>query len=222
VNPKTIVKWKNRLSGQDLPMGPHQVRQKALTLTEEATCVAFQIQAMLPLDDCLYALQLMFPHLMRSTFHRLFQRHGIHRLPSAQNLKPDRTAQRAKIGHSYIDAADIRTGNGRANMIFAFDRVSKIAFARLYDHSKPANASAFLDELRNALPYKIQSVLTGTGGQFTPQQPVRDGTAEIRSAHPFEAACRDLKINHQLLPPEYRVGCSRWNIGSADAMAIVP
>ena len=202
VNPKTIVKWKTRLSVQDLPMGPHQARQKALTPTEEATCVAFRIQAMLPLDDCLYALQLMFPHLMRSTLHRLFQRHGIHRLPSTPNLKPDRTAQRAKIGHFYIDAADIRTGTGRANMIFSFDRVSKIAFARLYNHSKPANGSAFLGELIGAVPYKIQSVLTGTGGQFTPQQPVRDGTADIRPYHPFEAACRDLKINHQLLPPD--------------------
>jgi hypothetical protein len=36
---------------------------------------------LLPLDDCLYALQATIPHLTRSSLHRCLQRHGIGRLP---------------------------------------------------------------------------------------------------------------------------------------------
>lgn len=200
VNAKTVAKWKARKSPEDLQMGPHRARPKTLSPTEEATCIAFRIQAMLPLDDCLYALQLMFPHLTRSTLHRLFQRHGIQRLPGtpASQKANDLSANTDDIGHFYIDSADIRTGDGRANMFFAFDRKSKIAFARLYDYAQQANGSAFLDALIDAVPYKIGSVLTGTGAPFSG---TGEETGNTASLHPFEQACRNRQINHILLPP---------------------
>ncbi|GEM17022.1 hypothetical protein NBRC3293_1519 [Gluconobacter oxydans NBRC 3293] len=43
--------------------------------------VAFRRHTLLPLDDCLYALQTSIPHLTRSALHRCFQRHEISRLP---------------------------------------------------------------------------------------------------------------------------------------------
>ena len=39
--------------------------------------VAFRRHTLLPLDDCLYALQPTIPHLTRSSLHRCLQRHGI-------------------------------------------------------------------------------------------------------------------------------------------------
>ena len=39
---------------------------------------------LLPLDDCLYALQATIPHLTRSSLHRCLQRHGISRLPEVE------------------------------------------------------------------------------------------------------------------------------------------
>ncbi len=53
-----------------------------LTPEEEAIIVAFRRYTLLPLDDCLYALQATIPRLTRSSLHRCFQRHGISRLPS--------------------------------------------------------------------------------------------------------------------------------------------
>ena len=44
--------------------------------------VAFRTHTLLPLDDCLYALQATIPHLTRSSLHRCLQRHGIDRLPT--------------------------------------------------------------------------------------------------------------------------------------------
>src|SRR6516164_3693778 len=57
VNPKTVAKWKARTSVADLPTGPKKPRSTVLTVEEEAVVVAFRRHTLLPLDDCLYALQ---------------------------------------------------------------------------------------------------------------------------------------------------------------------
>ncbi len=61
-------------------MGPTPV-STVLSLEEEVIALAFRQHTQLPLDDCLYALQATIPKLTRSALHRLFQRHGISRLP---------------------------------------------------------------------------------------------------------------------------------------------
>ena len=71
-------------------MGPKEIRSTVLTLEEEAIIVAFRRHTLLPLDDCLYALQPTIPHLRRSSLHRCLQRHGIARLPdtAGDNAQP--------------------------------------------------------------------------------------------------------------------------------------
>ena len=67
INPKTVAKWKKRSSVADLPTGPKQPTSTVLSIEEEAIVVAFRRHTLLPLDDCLYALQPTIPHL---TDHR--------------------------------------------------------------------------------------------------------------------------------------------------------
>lgn len=57
LNPKRVAKWRKRAFVRDAPMGPKVVRSTALTAEEEAMVVAFRQGTLLPLDDCLYALQ---------------------------------------------------------------------------------------------------------------------------------------------------------------------
>ena len=85
VNPKTIAKWKSRKSVSDLRTGPKEPRSTVLTVEEEAVVVAFRRHTLLPLDDCLYALQPTIPHLTRSSLHRCLQPHGISRLPQVES-----------------------------------------------------------------------------------------------------------------------------------------
>jgi hypothetical protein len=47
-------------------MGPKMTRSTVLSVEEEAVIVAFRKHTLLPLDDCLYALQRTIPHLTRS------------------------------------------------------------------------------------------------------------------------------------------------------------
>ena len=84
LNEKTVRKWRKRTSVEDARMGPKEVRSSVLTAEKEAMCVAFWRHTLLPLDDCLYALQATVPHLSRSALRRLFQRHGISRLPEVK------------------------------------------------------------------------------------------------------------------------------------------
>jgi transposase-like protein len=65
VSPTTVQKWRNRETTADAKMGPKEVRSTVLTLDQEAIVVAFRRHTLLPLDDCLYALQPMIPHLTR-------------------------------------------------------------------------------------------------------------------------------------------------------------
>ena len=70
INPKTVAKWRKRKFVHDAPMGPKEVRSTVLSPEEEAAVVAFRKHTLLPLDDCLYALQPSIPHLTRSSLHR--------------------------------------------------------------------------------------------------------------------------------------------------------
>ncbi len=84
LNAKTVRKWRGRDTVHDAPMGPKDPHSTVLTAEEEAIAVAFRRHTLLPLDDCLYALQATIPHLSRSALHRLFQRHEISRLPAVE------------------------------------------------------------------------------------------------------------------------------------------
>jgi transposase len=88
ISPNTVQKWRKRTTTADAPMGPKEVRSTVLTPEAEAIIVAFRRHTLLPLDDCLYALQPTIPHLTRSALHRCLQRHGISRLPQIEGDKP--------------------------------------------------------------------------------------------------------------------------------------
>ncbi len=128
INQKTVAKWRRRTSAADARMGPKEPRSTVLTKEEEALIVAFRKHTLLPLDDCLYALQATVPHLTRSSLHRCFQRHGIARLPETEGDKPARKTFKAyPIGFFHIDIAEVRTEEGKLYLFVAIDRTSKFA-----------------------------------------------------------------------------------------------
>src|SRR4051794_13353278 len=129
-SPTTVQKWRNRQTVSDARMGPKQPRSTVLALEEEAIIVAFRRHTLLPLDDCLYALQPTLPHLTRSSLHRCLQRHGISRLPNTDGDKPRRAKfKRYPIGYVPIDLAELRTEQGKLSRLVAIDRTSKFAGA---------------------------------------------------------------------------------------------
>ncbi|OFV99716.1 MAG: transposase [Acidobacteria bacterium RIFCSPLOWO2_12_FULL_54_10] len=208
LNPKTVHKWKRRKFTHDAAMGPKAARSTVLTSEEEAIVVAFRKMTLLPLDDCLYALQSSIPALTRSALHRCFQRHGISRLPDRAGDKPAmKKFQAYPIGYFHIDIAEVHTEEGRLYLFVAIDRTSKFAFAELHDKATRRMAANFLHHLVEAVPYKIHAILTGNGLQFTELAHFRKSVREkpeIENPHgfylvqAFDYACEKHGIEHRL------------------------
>ena len=115
--------------------------------------VAFRRHTLLPLDDCLYALQATIPHLTRSSLHRCLQRHGISRLPDVDGDKPVRAKFKAyPIGYFHVDLAEVRTEQGKLYLLVAIDRTSKFAFVELHEKATQRIAGDFLRHIAAALP----------------------------------------------------------------------
>jgi transposase InsO family protein len=194
-----------------------------LTAEDEAIVVAFRRHTLLPLDDCLYALQATLPHLTRSSLHRCLQRHGISRLPETDGDKPQRSRfKRYPIGFFHIDIAEVRTEQGKLHLFVAIDRTSKFAFVELHEKATRRVAGDFLRHLAAAVPYKITTVLTDNGTHFT--EPRGDGWTpeDIKQmlarnepflCHSFELACAQLDVEHRLTKPRHP-----WTNGQVERM----
>jgi transposase InsO family protein len=209
LNPKTVAKWKKRSHVDDAPMGPKQCHSTVWTREEEALVVAFRRHTLLPLDDCLYALQATLPHLTRSALHRCLQRHGISRLPAMAGDKPGKKKFQAyPIGYFHIDIAEVRTEEGKLSLFVAIDRACKFAYAELHADANKLVAAQFLRNLLAAIPYKIHTVLTDNGIQFTNRK--RDIYA---FHHIFDRVCQEYGIDHRLTKTNHP-----WTNGQVERM----
>jgi transposase InsO family protein len=213
LNAKTVAKWRARTSVSDLPTGPRQPKSSVLSAEEEAIIVAFRKHTLLPLDDCLYALQATIPHLTRSSLHRCLKRHGISRLPELDGEKPTRKRFKSyPIGFFHIDIAEVRTEQGKLYLFVAIDRTSKFAFAQLHERATTRISADFLRDLIKAVPYRIHTVLTDNGTQFTTPGNTASVAPDIKEAmergelfraHAFELACARNDIEHRLTKPHH-------------------
>ncbi len=223
INQKTVAKWKRRTSVADIPTGPKDARSTVLSPAEEAMVVAFRKHTLLPLDDCLYALQPTIPHLTRSSLHRCLQRHGISQLPKVEGeASAKRKFKTYPIGYFHIDIAEVRTAQGKLYLLVAIDRISKFAFVELHEKVARRTAADFLRHLLAAVPYKVHTVLTDNGTHFTSPGNTASAAPDIKAAieagepfwaHAFEYACAQHDIDHRLTKPKHP-----WTNGQVERM----
>lgn len=207
LNPKTVRKWRNRETIEDAPMGPSSPHSTSMTPLQEAAAVAFRQKTLLPLDDCLHALQRTIPTLTRSSLHRLYQRHGISQLP----CKPEREKKPFKyypMGYLHIDITETRTAEGKAYLFVAIDRTTKFVHAELFEQMTRKTAIDFLQGTLKALPYHVHTILTDNGIQFAKKV----GTETYRE-HPFDVLCNQHGIEHRLTKPFHP-----WTNGQVERM----
>jgi hypothetical protein len=204
INPKTVARWRKRESTTDRRTGPTIPRSTVLSVEQEAIIVAFRKHTLLPLDDCLYALQTTIPQLTRSSLHRCLERHGISRLPDVEGDTPRRKKfDTYPIGFFHIDLAEVRTAEGKLYLFVAIDRTSKLAVVELVEKADVRAAVAFLDALVKAVPYRIHTVLTDNGIQFADLPKNRQGPTARFRGHPFDRLCLLHGIEHRLTRPNH-------------------
>ena len=198
INQKTVAKWRKRTSAADLPTGPKEPRSTVLSIKEVAVVVAFRRHTLLPLDDCLYALQPTIPHLTRSSLHRCLQRHGIGRLPETEGDKePKKRFKSYPIGYFHIDIAEVQTAEGKLYLFVAIDRASKFAFVATGGEREPGHSFSFPDRPDPAVPYKIRTILTDNGIQFRYAPRYAAGPTARYMTHMFAMRCRENDIEHR-------------------------
>ena len=110
---------------------PGMARSRCCQRRRRSSSSPFADTRSLSLDDCLYALQATVPHLTRSALHRLFQRHGISRLPDTAATRVRGKFHPYPVGYIHIDLAELWTNEGKLYLFVAIDRVTKFAFAEL-------------------------------------------------------------------------------------------
>lgn len=166
--------------------------------------MAFRCHTLMPLDDCLYALQPSIPHLTRSALHRCLQRHDISRLPDvegpshglkANNFRAVDKAKRQKfkrypIGFFHIDIAEVQTAEGKLYLFVGIDRTSKFAVTQLVEKATRRTAWEFLQHMIKAVPYQVHTILTDNDIKDEPHDHGSDRqAAPLRHprpvAHPF-------------------------------------
>jgi len=164
-----------------------------LNEAEEAVVVAFRRHTLLPLNDCLYALQPSIPHLTRSALHRCLQRHGISRLPDIERRQAEAAALQtlpdSLLPHGYRRGAGCRR-QGSPELVeglylfVGINRTSKFAVTQLVDKADRRTAWEFLEHLLKAVPYRIHTILTdipvlseAEGGIQFAEQPRNRNTA---------------------------------------------
>ena len=207
----------------DLPTGPKEPRSTVLSIEEEAIIVAFRRHTLLPLDDCLYALQPTIPHLTRSSLHRCLQRHGI------ANCRRSSGEQAAKtevqdlsdrlLPYRHRRGADRRKASSICSLPSTGRRSSPLSSCTRRATTRVA--ADFLHALVKAVPYKIHTVLTDNGIHFTipAAKPCRQrdqGTDRRKQpfrAHAFELACAQNDIDHRLTKPKHP-----WTNGQVERM----
>ena len=127
INPKSVAERKRRNSVADLPTGPRQPHSTVPSSEEEAIIAAFRKHTLLPLDDCLDALQATRPHLTRASLHRCLQRRVISRLPHSEGDKPAKKIFKSyPIGYFPLDIAEASSAQGKLRLFVAIDRTSSL------------------------------------------------------------------------------------------------
>ena len=128
----------------------------------------------------------------------------------------DRPKKRFKtypIGYFHIDIAEVRTEEGRLYLFVAVDRTSKFAHAELREKATRKIAAAFLQTLIEIVPYRVHTVLTDNGIQFTDLPRNRTGPTARYSVHLFDRVCNEHGIEHRLTKPNHP-----WTNGQVERM----
>ena len=117
------------------------------------------------------------------------------------------------IGYFHIDIAEVQTAEGKLYLYVAIDRTSKFAFIHLVKKTGRTSASVFLEALIKAVPYRIHTVLTDNGVQFTFPPRYANGPTATYMTHMFDMRCRENGIEHRLTKIKHP-----WTNGQVERM----
>lgn len=200
----TIRRWRKRDTVQDGSHTAHRL-QTTLNAAQEELVIYLRTQLKLPLDDLLAVIkEFIEPAMSRSALDRLLRRRGHSRLPVPEKAASTTKPFKAYVpGYVHIDLKylpQMADETSRRYVFVAIDRATRWVYIAIKRHKTAAAARSFLNAVAKAAPFKIQTVLTDNGKEFTDRL-FGKHAKEASGAHEFDALCEALGIEHRLTQP---------------------
>ncbi|WP_374538831.1 IS481 family transposase [Chitinimonas taiwanensis] len=208
VSVSTILKWRNRESVEDRSHTAHRLQTRLLP-AQEAIAVELRKTLKLGLDDLLVVVrEFLNPQVSRSGLDRCLRRHGVGSLrdlepstPSAVNHKP---FKHYEPGYVHVDVKylpQMPDETARRYLFVAIDRATRWVFVQIRPHKTAASARSFLSALSKTAPFRLRSLLTDNGSEFTDR--LFNKQKQASGAHEFDRLCAALGIEHRLTKPRH-------------------
>ncbi len=205
----TIRKWQNRDSAED---GSHHPNKMHTTLTSEQVIivVALRTTLLLPTDDLLAVTrEFINPAVSRAGLGRCLRRHGVSSLTDLIAEKSDAPAAPKSFkdyepGFLHMDIKylpQMPDETTRRYLFVAIDRATRWVYMHIYADQTENSSADFLYQVKKACPFKIVKLLTDNGSQFTDRFTSRK--KEPSGNYLFDRLCRQLQIEHRLIPPRH-------------------
>jgi transposase InsO family protein len=214
VTRQTIRKWQDRDSAEDKSHRPDTLCT-TLTPAQEAIVVELRTTLLLPTDDLLAVTrEFINPAVSRSGLGRCLRRHGVAQLRDLL-VQDDGDATKKKSFKAYEPGflhMDIKylpqmpDEQSRRYLFVAIDRATRWVFLEIYADQSDGSSIDFLSKVERACPVKIVKLLTDNGSQFTDRftgKKDADGKREPSGKHVFDRLCKQLGIEHRLIPPRH-------------------
>ncbi|MFB9887344.1 IS481 family transposase [Balneatrix alpica] len=205
----TIRKWQRRESTEDRSHTAHNL-QTTLTKAQEALVIELRTTLRLPLDDLLAVTrEFINEKVSRAGLDRCLRRHGVARLADLQpqaetQATPSKRFQSYQSGFIHMDVKylpQMPDESHRRYLFVAIDRASRWVFAQILPRKTATNAKRFLNALAKAAPFRIHTLLTDNGSEFTDRLFNKQKTPS--GEHEFDRLCTALGIEHRLTKPRH-------------------
>jgi hypothetical protein len=108
LNHKTVAKWRKRAFVNDAPNGAEGSALDLPVVRGRGYRGRLPQANLLPLDDCLYALQATIPNLTRSSLHRCLSITALAGCRRSPATRPPRPFKRYPIGYFHINIVEVR------------------------------------------------------------------------------------------------------------------
>ena len=198
MNIKTVAKWKNAGTTSNKKSGPTTPKSTVLSEIEEKIICEFRKITRFSLDDVFISLKDQMPKLTRSNLHRCLKRNNLSVLPKEEiAAKKKQKFKEYDIGYAHIDISEVHTKEGKAYMFVGIERATKYVYVELYERMTIKNACLFLNSFIKDCCFKIHTILTDNGAQFT-YALLAKHLQPKNKIHLFDEICSKFNIKHKL------------------------
>ena len=204
----TVRKWKNRDDQQDKSHCPKTLNT-TLSPLEEIIVIALRETLLLPLDDLLVVTRKYINEkVSRAGLGRLLRRENVSNLrdlyPKEEGVEqPKKTFKDYAPGFLHIDLKylpKMPDQKKRSYLYVAIDRATRWVYMEIMDDKTASSAESFLRSVLQAVPFKVEKILTDNGKEFTDKY-CATGERKPTGRHLFDKLCNDNNIEHRLTKP---------------------